>query len=130
MESSSAPEVAPTLACRLKRQPPAATYIASVSRSAARGSLPAPPGTTTQALIVYVEDQIMDAKPHGDPDAPDSWDDLFLEAISYHGRRTRMELVQLAAFHGLPAELVDRWLRSAAERELVERINDFWRVAR
>jgi hypothetical protein len=39
----------------------------------------------------------MDAKPQGDPEAPDSWDHLFLEAISYHGRRTRAELSQLAA---------------------------------
>jgi hypothetical protein len=42
----------------------------------------------------------------------------------------RTELVQLAAFSGLPAELVDRWLCSAEERELVERVDDFWRVCR
>jgi DNA-binding MarR family transcriptional regulator len=72
----------------------------------------------------------MDAEPHGEAEAPESWDHLFLEAISYHGRRTSMELVQLAAFHGLPAELVDRWLRSAEERGLVERVTDFWQVPR
>jgi hypothetical protein len=59
-----------------------------------------------------------------------SWDHLFLEAISYHGRRTGTRLVQLATFNGLRAELVDRWPRSAEEQELVERIDDFWRVCR
>ena len=65
-----------------------------------------------------------------DPNAPESWDHLFLEEISYHGRRTRTELVQLAAFSGLSGDLVDRWLRSAEERELIERNDDFWRVCR
>jgi hypothetical protein len=73
---------------------------------------------------------MMDAKPHGDPEQPESWDHLFHEDISYHGRRTRMDLIQLAALNGLPTELVDRWLRSAEERELVEHVNDFWRVPR
>lgn len=72
----------------------------------------------------------MDATPRGDPQAPESWDHLFLEAISYHGRRTRNELVQLAAFSGLPPDVVDRWLNSAADRDLVERVDDFWRVCR
>jgi hypothetical protein len=62
------------------------------------------------------------------------WDHLFLEAISFHGRRTRTDLVQLAAWNGLPSELVDRWLRSAEERALVERVDSprerFWRVCR